>query len=40
MGLLIFVKVLFIGLVITVCLTAAICAVARLLTDFIVERWA
>ena len=39
MGLLIFLKVLFIGLVITVCLTAVITALARLLTDFIVERW-
>ena len=33
------VLLIFMVLVITVCLTAAICAVARLLTDFIVERW-
>ncbi len=30
---------IFVGLVLTVCLTAMITALARLLTDFIVERW-
>jgi len=30
---------IFVALIITICLTAAITALARLLTDFIVERW-
>lgn len=33
------VLLIFVALVITVCITAAITALARLLTDFIVERW-
>ena len=33
------VLLIFMALVITVCLTAVICALARLLTDFWVERW-